>query len=526
VSALTGTPALVRLVLRRDRVRLPVWVGSLVAITYASGAAVADTYDTPVKIASYAANIGDSPVSIATAGPPVALDTIGGILVLETSLTALVGVALMAVFTVVRHTRAEEEAGRTELLVSAVVGRHAGAAAALLVTALAAALVGLGVTASMVSQEVALAPSALYGASVTALGLVFAAVAVVTAQLMTHARGAIGLSLTVLAVAFLLRAVGDVRGNFLTWLTPMGWSQQVRILDGDRWWPLALSLGLCGVLLAVGRALATRRDVGSGILPARPGPAQASPALSSSAGLAWRQQRGTVLAWSVGTFVMGLMFGSLTSEMQNMVRDNPRLAEYFEATGGTVTDSLFATALLFGGLAAGGFAVSSALRLHQEEVAGRLEPVLATGLSRTRALAGTLAVTGAGSLAVVLAGGAGLAVAYARVSGDAGEAVQLGALALVHEPAVLVLVGLAVFLTGWAPRLVLVAWAVVALAFVVGWLGGLLSLPAWVAGLSPYDHVPAVPVDDVAAVPLLGLTVVAAALVAAGAAGLNRRDIG
>jgi ABC-2 type transport system permease protein len=526
MSDLTGAPALLRLVLRRDRVRLPVWVGSLVGVTYASAAAVADTYDTPVKIASYAVNIGDSPVSIATAGPPVALDTLGGILVLETSLTALVGVALMAVFTVVRHTRAEEESGRTELLASAVVGRHAGTAAALVVAGFASVLVGLGVTASMGSQHVALGPSALYGASVTALGWVFAAVAVVAAQLMTHARGAVGLSLAALAVAFLLRAVGDVRGSFLSWLSPIGWSQQVRILDGDRWWPLAISLACCLVLLAVARALAARRDVGSGILAARPGPAHASPALSSSAGLAWRQQRGTVLAWSVGTFVLGLMFGSLTTEVQNMVRDNPRLAEYFDATGGTVTDSLFATALLFGGLAAGGFAVGSALRLHQEEVAGRLEPLLATGLSRTRALAGTLAVTGVGSLAVLLAGGTGLAVAYGRVSGDVGEAVRLGSLALVHEPAVLVLAGLAVFLTGWAPRMVLVAWAVMALAFVTGWLGGLLRLPGWVAGLSPYDHVPAVPVDGVAAAPLVGLLAVAAALVVAGAVGLGRRDIG
>lgn len=99
-TAFTGVAPLVRFVLRRDRVYLPVWVLALVGITYASAAAVRRTYDTPAEILSYARNVGASPASVAMAGPPVALDQIGGILVFETSLTAYLGVALMAVFTV------------------------------------------------------------------------------------------------------------------------------------------------------------------------------------------------------------------------------------------------------------------------------------------------------------------------------------------------------------------------------------------------------------------------------------------
>lgn len=526
MRTLLGVPALVRLILRRDRLRLAIWVGALVALTYGSAAAVARTYDTPAEIASYAVNIGGSPASIAISGPPIALDTIGGILVLETSLTVLIGVALMVIFTVVRHTRAEEEAGRTELLVSTVVGRHAGVAAAVLVSVLAGILVGAGVTVSMLSQDMAFEPASLYGASVAALGLVFATVAAVAAQLTSHGRGATGLALAVLGVAFGLRAVGDVQHSFLTWLSPVGWSQQVRVLDGNRWWPLLLSLALAVALLVAAWVLVTSRDVGSGIMPARPGPSEAAPALSSAGGLAWRQQRASVLAWSVGTLVMGLMFGSLTQEMQNMVRDNPTLAQYFEGTGGSVTDSLFATALLFVGLAAAGFAVGSVLRLHQEESAGRLEPLLATGESRVRVLVGTVAVAVVGSAVVVLAGGLGMAITYGQISGEQGAAARLVALAFVQTPAVLVLAGVAVALVGWLPRLTLLAWAGVALAFVVGWLGGLLKLPAWVRGLSAFDHVPAVPVDDVSMLPLLALTLVAVGLATAGLLGFRQRDIG
>ncbi|MGN6575317.1 MAG: ABC transporter permease [Nocardioides sp.] len=520
-----ATPALVRFVLRRDRIRLPVWIGSILAITYASAEAVANTYNTPTEIASYAENLGNSPATIAMAGPPVALEQIGGILVYETSLTALLGTALMAAFTVVRHTRGEEEEGRTELLVSTVVGRHAGAAAAVLVAGVASVLVGLGVSGSMLGVGMAPHAAWLYGAAVAALGLVFASVAGVAAQLMSHGRSATGLVLAVLALSFLLRAVGDVQESAWSWLSPMGWSQQVRVLDENRWWPLLLSVGLTVVLLAATVVLATRRDVGSGIVPARPGPENAAAGLSSPLALAWRLQRGSVLAWAVGLFALGALFGSLSQEMQNMVRDNPTLAQYFEVTGGSVTDALFGSALLFNGLGAAAFAVASALRIRHAETAGTLEPVLATGVSRTRALLEPLVVTVVGSAVMLVVGAVGAALAWATQSGEFGPAVRLVGLALVYAPGVLALVGLAVALTGLFPRLAPVAWAGVAISFVIGWLGGLLDLPGWVNGLSPFDHLPLVPVEDLSVTPLVVLSLVAVALGAAGLWGFRRRDV-
>jgi ABC-2 type transport system permease protein len=205
MTAFTGVPQLVRFVLRRDRVYLPVWVLSIVLVTYASAAAVRRTYDTPVEIASYAVNIGGSPASVAMAGPPIALTQIGGILVYETSMTALLGVALMAVFAVVRHTRAEEDAGRVELLGSTVVSPHAVITAAVLVASVASLAVGTGVTLSFLAEQQPIRESVLYGASVVAMGVVFTGVAACAAQVVSHARSAIGLSLAFLTVAFGLR---------------------------------------------------------------------------------------------------------------------------------------------------------------------------------------------------------------------------------------------------------------------------------------------------------------------------------
>lgn len=525
MRATTGLASLVRLILRRDRVALPVWVLALVGITYATAEAVAATYDTPAEIASYARILGSSPATIAMAGPPVALDTIGGILVFETSLTVLIGVALMAIFTVVRHTRAEEEVGRTELLASTVLGRHAPVAAASLVSAGAVLIVGLGVTASMLSVGMAAEAAWAYGAAVTGLGLVFTALAAVTAQAMSHARTARGVAIALLGVFFALRAVGDVRDSWLSWTSPIGWSQQVRMAGDSRLWPVAISLGAAALLLAWAAWLVARRDVGAGIVPPRPGPDRAAASLGSPFGLAVRLQRGSVLGWGVGVFLLGLVFGSLSQEMEAMVEDNPTLAKIFAQIGGDVTDSLFAVALLFVGLAVAGFAVSSALRLRGEEAAGRLEPLLAAAMPRWRIMLDPLAVTLLGSMVLLTLGGLGLGLADAAVRGDAGSVPRLVALAWVQLPAVLVLAAVAVLLTGWLPRASGAAWVGVVLAFVVGWLGSVLDLPTAVVNLSPYSHLPDVPVQHVTPTPLVVLTLLAAGLTALGVIGFRRRDL-
>ena len=524
---MTGTASLVRLILRRDRIRLPIWVLALVGIVYASVGAVSETYSSPEQIQGYASTMGTSPAAIAMAGPPVALDTVGGIAVNETGITALVGTALMAIFLVVRHTRTEEETGRTEMLRATVLGRHAPLAAALLVVSGASVLVGAGVAASVATLDVPTGGVLVYGVAVAVFGILFACVAAVAAQLTAHGRGAIGISLVVLAVAFLLRAVGDVRDNALSWLSPMGWSQQVEAFGDLRWWPLGLSAVFAALTVVAAVALATRRDLGSGIVPARPGPPEAAAALGTPVGLAWRLQRGSILGWAVGIFIGAAAFGSFSREVQSMVESNPELAEFFAQAGGaSLVDSFLSSALLIMNLVGAGFAVSSALRLRSEETSGRLEPVLATGVSRSRWLLSGALVTMAGCVLVVAAGGLGVGLAHGIVSDDLGVVVDLLGYSLLYLPALLALAGLAVLLFGWAPRFGAAAWAAVAVCFLIGYFGELLGFPSWFKSISPFTHTPAAPVDAVTVAPLATITLVVVLAAALGLVGFRRRDIG
>lgn len=526
MSHVAGTLALVRLILRRDRVRLSVWILALGLITVASAQAVADAYSTPAQIQAYGDTLGQSPVGIALAGPPIALDQIGGILVYETALTALLGVALMAIFLTVRHTRADEEEGRTEMLRSTVVGRYAPIAAVLLVMLAATTAVGALVGWAVAGAGAPAPGAVVYGAAVAAFGWVFAGVAAVTAQLAYHARGAVGMASGVLGVSYAIRAFGDIQENGVSWLSPMGWSQQVGAFGDNRWWPLALSLVATVLLLALAGFLVSRRDVGAGLLPSPPGPAYASGALRGPFTLALRLQRGSIVGWSVGLLLFGGVFGSMSQELQTLVESNPTLQQYFGAEGSAgLIDVFFGTALLLMSILAGAFAVSSTLRTRTEESAGRVELLVTTGLSRWQWLGGQMAVAAIGATAVLLAGGLGLGAAHGLVSGDLGQVGRFAALVLAYLPAALVLAGLAVLLVGWLPRFALASWVALAFCFVIAWLGDLLAPPAWVEDLSPFSHVPLVPTEDLAAAPLLvlaGLALVAGLL---GFVGFRRRDI-
>ena len=61
---------------------------------------------------------------------------------------------------------------------------------------------------------------------------------------------------------------------------------------------------------------------------------------------------------------------------------------------------------------------------------------------------------------------------------------------------------------------------------VVGLFGELFGLPGWLMDVSPFQHVPQVPVADASVGSALALLAVAAGLVAVGVGGLRRRDVG
>ncbi|WP_432548560.1 ABC transporter permease [Kineococcus sp. SYSU DK004] len=530
---LTGTGHLLRFALRRDRVRLAVWTGSLVALHAYFVTALSALYTTPAERQSRAA-LMESPVSTMMAGPGYGLEdyTVGAMLANELVGWVAIALALLNVTQVVRGTRGEEESGRADLVRAGVVGRHAQAAAAFCAVLLADVAIGLLSALVMVAGGLAVPDSLALGVATVLLGAVFAAVGVVVAQVTQHARGAVGLGVAVLAAAFLARAFGDVQrthGSWLSWTSPIGWAQQTRAFVDLRWWPLLLHVALAVALLVLGAWLAGRRDVGAGLLAPRPGRAAAVPSLRSPAALAWRQQRTALVWWSAGLGLVWLATGTYLEGVEDMVRElsatNPQVLELFGGRDELVAGFL-AVMVRFGVLLAAGYGIAAVLRARGEESSGRLEPVLALPVSRTRWLAAQVGVAALGTGVLVLVTGLTLWLGAVLVGvTDPGPGTYLVAV-LAHVPALAVHLGLTAALYAWVPRAAAaVPWALLAFAAVVGVFGPLLDVPAAVAALDPFDAAPRVPLEDVTAAPLLATAAVAAALWALAFAGFRRRDL-
>lgn len=525
---LTGTGRMVRLILRRDRWRLPLWIAGIAGLVVASAAALPTVYPDAAAIDAYAGLVGANPAVVVFVGPGYGVDdpTIGFVLVNEVQLYAMVAVALMSIFLVNRHTRAEEDVERAELLRSSVVGRHAAAAAAITVVAAANLVIAVVCAAGFVALGYAAIGSLALAASLLAVGWVFVGVAAVTVQLASTARAAAGMAVIVLVVTFVLRAIGDVGGNAARWLSPIGWAQGVRAFAGERWWTIGACVALTAGLIVTGFRLSSHRDLGAGFVAARLGPPNAPPSLLRPIGLALRLQRGSLVGWLVGMTLMGMLLGSLGEEIGDLIDENPTWGDLMaQAATDDVVDSYFATGMTLLGMASAGFALSAVQRMRTEETAGRVESVLAQPVGRSRWSAGHLAVAAVGTFVIVAASGLGMGVAHAIVSGDVSQVGRLSAATLVAVPAVLVLLGGGALVFGVWPAAMPAIWAGLAVTVLAGYFGDLLRLPGWARRLSTFDHIPALPAESVRWAPIGTLLAVSAVLIVAGQFAFARRDL-
>lgn len=529
-GALAGTGTLIRFILRRDRIRMPAWIAAIASATVSTGVSYPDLYPTAATRQAQADVVTGNPAMAAMTGPGYGADdyTYGAMMSNEMLGFVAIFAALMSVLLLVRHTRAEEETGRAELVRATVVGRHAHMTAALATVAIANVALG-GVIAlgyaSLGIESMDWTGSFAFGASLTAVGLVFGGVAAVTTQVTERARAASGMAGALIGVAYVLRAVGDMGDGTLSWLSPIGWAQQTRAYVDERWWPLLLALAVAALLVAAAYALSTRRDVGAGMVAQRPGAAAASGALGTPLGLALRLQRGSLIGWGVAMATLGLVYGSAVGVIQDYA-DNEVIQDMLSGVGGaTLVEQWLSMVISLLAMVSTIYAILAILRLRGEETDGRAEPVLATALSRTRWVTTHMAVAFAGGAGVLLLTGLVLGIGAAASQGEVDLAWEVLGAAAAYLPAMWLTAGLAVAVFGIAPRVIGLAWLILVYAIVVGYLGALLGFPAWMSDLSPFGHVPRLPGAELTVLPLVVLTAIAAALVAIGLAGFRRRDL-
>lgn len=528
-DSFAGVATMVRLVLRRNRVRLGVWFVVLVGMMAYVASYYQELFPTQESLDDFAA-LSDTPGIRALTGLSPAADTLGGAVWTKGWMTCALSLAIGVVFLVTRNGRADEEAGRTELLRSRMLGTHSYAVASWLVNGLLCVAVGVGIAlvsaaGGLDPEGTGIAGSLVMGASVAGVGLVGLGVGAVANQVTTTSRGANALGAGVIMGCYVLRMIGDLGNGVLTWASPIGWGQQMQPFAADRWWPFVLLLALAAALLALATWIESRRDLGAGLLAERPGRASAPVRFASPLGLGIRLQRGSIIGWTITVLLAALLFGSIIEAMSDLLDDasGGMAADFLRGAGVQALLAMLASMI---GLITAVFATQSAVSLRADEASGIVEPQLAGALSRRRWAWQRLAIPIVGSALLLVVGGGVLGAVYGSVAGDSSHMGTMAGAALAYWPAVMVLVGVAVALFGWLPRIAIpVTWGVMAAMWFATMLGEVFGLPQWFVDALPFSAVPYVPFEEMSWLPLGVMTLVAAALAWSGVDRFARRDV-
>lgn len=526
-SSLTGTFPLLRASIRHDGRSFAPWILIVTALSASSVLVYPFVFPTGAEKAALAGTIGANPAIGLIFGPAYDLSTADGFNAWRALALGGFLVALGAIFTVTRATRAQEDSGQAELLASAVMGRSARLMAGVLLALLGSLVAGAVTGLVTVLCGGGWGPSLLLGATFTAASWMFAAVAALAAQLGSDARNASSMAVGTLGVLFTLRGLASSLDGpaWTLWVNPLGWLQETRPASGDHWAPLLLALGLTTVVVGCAFDLQARRDFGQGLVALRPGPARG--AVRTPWALALRLNRASLASWAIAFVALGVVFGYFVTSITDLLAGDAAVQQILAAGAASpdeLTGAFLRMILTLIGIIAAVVGVQVMLKVRAEELADRVEPVLATALSRTRYLTSHIvlafASTGAlvlvaGSIVAAFAAGADIGVAYADAFWQAAATV----------PAVWTVVALAVAVVGARPVVSIAAWAGVVVSFVLTLLGPTFGLDDWVLAMNPFWHVPDVGAADAGPGGLVLLSVVTLGLLVLGLGGFRRRDL-
>ncbi|HAM81950.1 ABC transporter permease [Ornithinibacillus bavariensis] len=525
-----GIGTLSKFIIRRDRIRIPLWLVGISFFTFIVPISFTELYGSQEQRDTLAQTM-ENPAMTAMLGPAdLSNYTIGVMTAHEMLLFTAMAVGLMSTLLVTRHTRGDEENGRIEMIRSLRIGRLSYLNATLLVYSLInillALIVGFGLYGFQI-ESMDLEGSLLYGVTLGTTGLFFAGVTAFFGQLSESSRGTIGLSIGFLLVAYIVRAVGDVGNEALSWISPFGWITKTQIYDENNWWPMALMLVVSMILFIVANYLNSNRDLEAGLLPSKPGRNSASVFLQSTIGLSFRLQRTAILSWAIGMFVLGVTYGSILGDIDSFFEGNDVLEQLFASEeGNSVTTQFVSMIIMVMAILATVSLVMTVNKLYGEEKKGRIEHILGRAVSRTRLMGSFLVISIINGFVMISLAAIGLWLAGVSTMEEPYQFETIYGWGIIYYPAMLVMISVAVLLIGIRPKITSINWMYIVYSFFVLYMGGLFQLPEWLSKLTPFGHIPQIQLEDMTWVPILILVTIAIVLTMVGFIGYNRRDIG
>ncbi|MFT8476937.1 MAG: ABC transporter permease [Liquorilactobacillus sp.] len=529
----TQTFTLLKANLKRDWLKMTIWLIVMVGMFVAVAAKFKSIYGTTKQISAIAQTL-KSQAMVSLFGPlttnhlntaiifAVEMMVFWGIFVVIFNFSLSVGI-----------TRGQEESGLTEMVLGGhPVGRLAPLAAACLELVIANSVFVIATGAGMMAANMPESDENgnwLFAITLGAVGLSFGLISLIFAQLVADSHNVTIYNYAFFGITYLVQMMTDVSNPDYTWLSPFGWIEKADIYTKNNWLPVILLLGLGIIGFAVAVLLNGNRDIDSGIIQVRGGK-RTSRFLRGSGTLLFWNQKTSSLFWIIGMAVLGASYGSVFNSISKIANDSPVVRQVLgqnvmrHLEQNQILSFVSILGVIFSVLAVvGGAMVTS--HLYTEERQGYLQIISTKPQSRSKLLAAYMAYGFVLSVIILFAA--------LIATMEAGNSVLRQPLAFKYFwqifiamlPILALFTGILVALIGFVPKWRAAVWVALGGSFVISYFGRLIDLPAWAMKLSPFYWFRKVPLEHIDVVPVTWMTGIALVMLVLGFVGYNRRDI-
>lgn len=522
-----GTLNLLKFYLRRDRFILPIWVFLPLLLIAGQISFINSMADWQQFMAELSAN----PLTNAILGPIVPLSKEGAVLwrgMLQGAIALMIGSS----FTVIRHTRSDEESGRYELIYGNGKGRYAAVTAAIILGLAGSLVSGMLVFAILTVSGFSILGSLLAGATMCSAGMFFTGIGILISQLVQDSGSARGIIFALYFFTMVPMIVNNTAGGntFWVWLAPEAWFRITSPFGENNFSTLLVFTVLSIIPVMFAYYILDNRDLGSGVFKEKLG-LEDSLRLKSPLALTWRQHKKTIIVWCLGMVFIGGAVGfiapNISESISEMLVNMSTWAETMSKMGnreGFISVTIYILGLMAGTSVYG---ISVVLNLKREESEHFAEFLLAYPVSRLKLMSSYLVMAYAGSAIILLVLGTAVGLGWGYASKDMWLVSKTLVMSLTKIPSVWVIIGIAALLHGWLPRVsAVLSWCMLGLFIIIEmlWEAGIVG---WsVMKLTPfgYSHY-SIPTDELSVLSLSLLVLLSVAFTFAGFIGFKRRNL-
>lgn len=437
-------------------------------------------------------------------------------------------VSIMNILFVSKDSRGDEEAGRLAMLSALPIGRTTLILSTIIQQGIVNVILGVSISIGLMFTGIdhfTVEGAWLYGMLIAVSGFMISMLTLLVAQLTTTQSQTTGISISLLLIMYLIRAIGDVSASWLSYIVPLGWITRADIYSHNHWWPVAALFGMSLILLIIAVILNRHRDMESGLLPTFKGHSRASSLLKSPLGLQLHLQRTGIIVWAIGMLMLGLSYGSVFGELENFFKENPLLQRMLTGKGNNYAEQFVPILMAIMGMISTIPVLMAIFKIQKEIRLSHTESILALPIHRIRYLMSFIWIGLINSVLMISLAALGMYMGAVSSMDKPIAFNKIFTAGLVFIPAILVFAGLAVCIIGWFKKGSLIVYLYLAYSFLVVYLGQLLNIKQWLKKVTPFGHVPRLPIADMDWSATIIMLVIAMILFISGIVGFKYKDI-